>query len=135
MKIGDLLKTLLLGSICTDFSCAKCCKNTSMFLSQDDIDRIVAQGYAENDFTFRNKEGFFQLKNVEGECYFLKNNKCQIYEFRPTGCRFYPIIFDLDKNKAVLDDECPLIETITEKTIKTFEKDLRKFITNMLREK
>jgi len=106
-----------------------------MFLSKEDVDRIISQGFKQNDFCFKNEEGFFQLKNIDGECFFLKNNKCQIYEFRPMGCRFYPIVFDLDKNKAVLDDECPLIDTITEKTTKNFETDLRKFVTKILREK
>ncbi|MHA1504757.1 MAG: YkgJ family cysteine cluster protein [Candidatus Heimdallarchaeota archaeon] len=129
------MKTLLLGGICTDFSCAKCCKNTSMFLSLGDIDHIVAQGYTQIEFCFKNEDGFFQLKNIDGECFFLKDNHCQIYDVRPTGCRFYPIIFDLDKNKAILDDECPLIDSISEKTIKNFETDLRKFIMKILREK
>jgi len=129
------LKTLSLGSICTDFSCAKCCKNTNMFLSLSDINRISSQGFNQKDFCFKNEEGFFQLKNISGECFFLKDNKCQIYDIRPTGCRFYPIIFDLDKNKAVLDDECPLVDTISEKTLKNFENDLRKFVTKILKEK
>lgn len=106
-----------------------------MFLSRDDIERIKTLGFNEDEFCLLNEDGFFQLQNVDGECFFLKNNKCQIYDVRPTGCRFYPIIFDLDKNKAILDDECPLINSITEKTTKTFEKDLRKFVTNMLKEK
>ena len=106
-----------------------------MLLSRDDISHISSHGYDQNDFCFQNEDGFIQLKNVKGECFFLEDNKCGIYDIRPAGCQFYPIIFDLDENKAILDDECPLIDSITEKTIKRFEDDLRKFVLQILKEK
>ena len=104
-------------------------------LSLRDIEKIEKLGYKKNDFCFRDEDGFYKLRNVNDECYFLEKNRCQIYGNRPQGCRFYPIVFDLDENKAVLDDECPLISTISNKTLQNFTKDLKKFINNLLREK
>ena len=134
-KSGDLLKSIQLGGICSDFSCAKCCKDTKMILSSNDIQNIVECGYKKEDFCFTDDEGYTRLKNIGGNCFFLQDNKCIIYSSRPQGCKFYPIIFDLDKNKAVVDLECPLAESISSKTVTTFTKDLRKLIRKILEEK
>ncbi|NHJ48158.1 MAG: YkgJ family cysteine cluster protein [Asgard group archaeon] len=130
---GDNMRTLQLGGICTDFSCAKCCKDTKMMLSQKDIDEITKLGYDKNDFCIL-VDGFYQLKNIDDQCYFLQNNQCQIYSHRPQGCRYYPIIFDIEFNKAILDDLCPLIGSINEKTVSNFSNELRKFANKLLRE-
>ena len=106
-----------------------------MMLSFRDIEEIEKLGYEKEDFCFLDEDGFYKLQNVEGECFFLKNNECQIYASRPQGCRFYPIVFDLDTNKASLDEDCPLIHTISEKTLQSFTKDLKKFVNNLLKER
>lgn len=104
-------------------------------LSLNDIEKIEKLGYKKDDFCFQDEDGFFKLRNVTGNCFFLVENKCQIYTDRPQGCKFYPIIFDLDLNKTSLDEDCPLIHTISEKTLQNFTKDLKKFVRNLLREK
>ncbi|MFX1371785.1 MAG: YkgJ family cysteine cluster protein [Promethearchaeota archaeon] len=93
-------------------SCGKCCINTEMILSQQDIDLII-QNYPkkleEEEFIFKNQNGFFQLKNSIEKCVFFDNNlmKCKIYKSRPQGCRFYPMIYDTSKKKCTLDKDCP----------------------------
>ena len=129
------MKSLQLGGICSDFQCALCCKDTEMILSKKDIKRIIEAGYNEKDFCYVDQEGCYKLKNVEGNCYFLKENKCIIYQIRPQGCRFYPIIFDLENNKAILDTECPLIDTISQSIVSRFSSDLRKFINLIIKKK
>jgi Fe-S-cluster containining protein len=129
------LKSLSLGGVCVDFTCAICCKDTKMMLSLRDIEKIEKLGYKKNDFCFQDEDGFYKLHNVNGECFFLVENECQIYSDRPQGCKFYPIVFDLDENKAVLDDECPLITNISNKTLQSFTKDLKKFVSDLLRER
>ena len=106
-----------------------------MILSSEDIKRIVDNGFIQEEFAFLDEEGFFRLKNVDGDCFFLRENKCIIYSNRPQGCKFYPIIFDLDKNQAVVDPDCPLATTLSSKTITSFTKDLRKFIRKIMEEK
>jgi Fe-S-cluster containining protein len=52
-------------------------------------------------------DGWLQLKNYDGRCVFNDGKKCSIYEYRPEGCKLYPIIYDEDKNHATLDVDCP----------------------------
>jgi len=105
-----------------------------MMLSIRDIEVIENLGFKKEDFSFKNEDGFYLLRNIGGECFFLTKNKCQIYTHRPQGCGFYPIIFDLESNKALLDEECPLIHTISEKTLQSFSGDLQKFVKKLLSE-
>jgi hypothetical protein len=92
--------------------CGKCCLETEMPLSNNDINLIIENSFnnlTQEDFTVKNNEDYFQLKNIDGNCFFLDPNSkiCKIYANRPRGCRFYPLIFDYDRDKCVLDDECP----------------------------
>ncbi len=32
---------------------------------------------------------------------------CKIYEIRPFGCQFYPIVLDPSSNRCSYDTECP----------------------------
>ena len=106
-----------------------------MMLIRSDIEKIIDLGYKEEDFSYRDEDGFTKLRNINGECFFLKENKCTIYDDRPQGCKFYPIIFDIDFNKAIIDPECPLHGSVAQKTISLFEKDLRKFVRKIIYEK
>lgn len=55
----------------------------------------------------------YEMKKLEGDCVFLKENKCTLYEHRPLICRFYPfeLKFDADKDTHVFTatSECPMI--------------------------
>ena len=92
--------------------CGNCCRETEMILSKQDIENIINSqriNLKEIDFVKKTIEGFFQLKNVNGFCIFFDSttNLCKIYDVRPQGCRFYPLIYDSDKNSCVFDSECP----------------------------
>lgn len=93
-------------------NCGNCCIRTEMILSQYDIDLIV-QNYPKNikrkDFVIKNRSGYFQLKNTASHCVFLDylSKKCKIYEYRPQGCRFYPLTYDFQKSKCIFDKDCP----------------------------
>ncbi len=57
---------------------------------------------------------FYEMKKnpQNGQCIFLKNNQCTIYEVRPLICRFYP--FELSTNEDDVfvfraTEECPSI--------------------------
>jgi len=87
-----------------------CCFDTEMLLLDEDVKRITALGYDEHFFV-ETLEGFKTLKNSNaGRCVFHDGTKCTIYENRPKGCKLYPIIFDVDYNKAVKDTFCPYRE-------------------------
>lgn len=96
--------------ICKD--CGKCCIETEMLLSSKDIARIKKNNPKHlkiANFVRKTEEGFNQLKNVKGYCVFFDRaaKMCTIYDVRPQGCRFYPLIYDSDKKLCVLDHECP----------------------------
>lgn len=93
-------------------NCGKCCLETEMILSQQDIKIIInslPNNIRKEDFTFKNINEQYQLRNIEGHCFFLdySNKECKIYKFRPQGCKFYPLIYDINKKKCRLDEECP----------------------------
>ncbi|MHA1720651.1 MAG: YkgJ family cysteine cluster protein [Promethearchaeota archaeon] len=119
-------------------SCSKCCFYTEMELSNQDIKRIEDKniyGLKRDDFCVK-VEGFFKLRNVDNHCIFLNpdSNLCKIYSYRPTGCKFYPLIFDQEKNKCIIDDDCPY-KNLFYKHKPIFKKNchnLRKWISNEL---
>ena len=122
--------------------CGMCCLETEMPLSESDIKLIIEHSSCDltrGEFVVKKNKEYFQLKNVNDHCYFLDETSkaCKIYEIRPQGCRFYPIIYDFDKNKCVFDVECPrtekfhIKETEFKKTcnqIKTFIREELKII-------
>ncbi len=117
--------------------CGKCCINTEMILSQQDIEKIIKfypKKIKKKKFSFINQNGFFQLKNSTNHCVFLDNlsMKCTIYDFRPQGCRFYPLIYDIDEQLCKLDADCPRTHVFYESK-QDFEKSCRN-LKNFLRE-
>jgi len=112
---------------CTEIACYECCKETEMQLSEEDIRRIELLGYSRNDFSIE-IDGVRVLRNVNGHCYFLKDGRCSIYKHRPKGCRFYPVIYDVERNKAIVHDFCPLHKEVSPATIKKVEKELVRHI-------
>ncbi len=99
-----------MNSNCKD--CGKCCEETEMPLSSRDINLILENSInnlKQEDFAVKINENYFQLKNIDGHCFFLddKSKKCNIYAYRPRGCGFYPLIFDYDRDKCILDEDCP----------------------------
>ena len=107
--------------------CGKCCHNTEMPLTEEDIKRIESLGYDRRDFTVK-IDGIYRLRNVNGRCFFLdEDNRCKIYEYRPLGCRIYPIVLDLERG-AVVDDLCPKKNEIREEDIRRVEPFLRELV-------
>jgi Fe-S-cluster containining protein len=112
-------------------NCDICCKETMMELSSEDIEWIERKGYHLKEFSVIN-DGVTQLRNVDGYCYFYNraNKKCKIYEIRPVGCYLYPIV-DLANEGAIVDDLCPMGQTISEQEFRTKEKILDKLLKKL----
>ena len=92
--------------------CGKCCLETEMLLSKKDINLILQRRsiyFKKIDFVIKNEDDNYQLKNKNGHCVFLDLplKLCKIYEIRPQGCRFYPMIYDANKKKCIIDKDCP----------------------------
>ena len=119
--------------------CGICCLETEMFLSNSDIKRILkkySDFYEIKNFAKLTKYGFYQLRNINHHCFFFdpETKKCKIYDVRPKGCRFYPLIYNLEFKKCILDKLCPNRELFYE-TSSELRKNcikLRKFIEKEL---
>jgi Fe-S-cluster containining protein len=115
-----------------------CCLDTQMLLSKDDVN-LILKNYPDKlkkeDFIFEINR-YFQLKNINGHCVFFDSytEMCKIYKYRPQGCRFYPLIYDKDKETCIFDEDCPRnhlfynSSTIFEKTC----KKIKEFVRNQL---
>ena len=99
-----------MDELCRD--CGVCCLKTEMILFDSDLELIINNYHEElkvDQFAHKNDDGIYQLDNIEDNCVFFDNRlkSCKIYEFRPKGCVFYPLIFDIEENRCIIDDECP----------------------------
>lgn len=113
-----------------------CCIETEMTLARKDVERIDALGYSRKDYLIATDDGFCQLRNIEGHCYFYnpETKLCVIYESRPDGCRYYPIIYDLRKRKCVTDRDCPSRETVERDEIRKVCHKVRKLVETLVQE-
>lgn len=76
----------------------KCCTSHGeygfVYLTLKDRQRFAKYlKITTTEFTKRycNKtDGYFHLKDQDGDCQFLKSKRCTVYEARPTQCRTWP---------------------------------------------
>jgi hypothetical protein len=104
--------------------CGVCCEKTEMMLSAADVERLERRGYSRHKFMRYDKHGFARLKNRGGFCVFYDAEKCRckVYRHRPLGCRIYPVIYC--EKEAVVDDLCPMKNTVSEIELKRKGKDV-----------
>jgi uncharacterized protein len=105
-------------------ACANCCKTTSPVFYPRDIERAAAElGMKPGVFTEKylriDEDNDYVLKS--SPCAFLlPDNRCSIYDARPTACREYPHT-NRKKMRQLLDltfrntQVCPAVARITEK--------------------
>jgi len=110
-------------------NCGKCCEKTEMELSSKDIKRLEETGYRLEEFAVIDDDGVTQLRNVDGWCYFysLADKKCRIYGKRPLGCYLYPVVFLVNEG-AMVDELCPMGQTISEQELRMKGKILVKLL-------
>jgi len=115
-------------------NCFECCLETEMPLSEKDITRISNLGFNIEDF-LEEQEGFMVLRNINGRCFFLGDGLCKIYENRPEGCKYYPLIYDLETDEFVIDDLCPRAQDFDASIYQPLYEPIRYFIYMLLSEK
>ena len=116
----------MLGVRCSN--CGICCEETMMELSSEDIERLEEMGYRLEEFAVVD-DGVTRLRNIDGYCCFYSraDKKCQIYEKRPMGCYLYPVVY-LANEGAIVDELCPMRQTISEQELRTKGKILDKLL-------
>lgn len=126
-----------------EIDCAKfcpdvriCCTETEMTLTREDAKRIDALGYSREDYLLRVTGGFCELRNVKGFCYFYspEEKTCKIYDARPEGCRWYPVIYHSQRRKCVRDSDCPAIETLGRDDIRKVCHKVRSLVEKLREE-
>jgi len=120
------------GLICREHGCSSCCEENSMPLTVRDIRKIIKNGYKSADFIVMSR-GERHLRNSEGKCVFLEGGQCNIYSFRPEGCRLYPLLYDPSNDSIVIDPACPHRGEF--KINQTSAEKLRKLVKTVKREK
>ncbi len=115
-------------------NCHECCLETEMPLSEKDITRISDLGFKIDEF-LEEQDGFMVLRNIENKCFFLKNGLCSIYEDRPEGCTYYPLIYDLEIDEFLIDDLCPHAQDFNPDIYQPLHEPIRFFIYMLLSEK
>ncbi len=101
-----------------------------MLLSEEDISRLEKQGHTQGSFVRFDNEGYALLRNRQGYCVFYNSAKrrCEVYVFRPSGCRVYPVIQDEDAT-IIMDPICKAQDSVKER-----EKRLKgKKVTQLLK--
>ncbi len=107
--------------------CGLCCIKTEMELLPEDIERLVSLGYKLEDIAYYDGI-YWRLKNINDHCVFydVEKRECKIYDYRPIGCRLYPLQFDGEK--VIIDKSCPEWRSISRSEVKRLEKYVIMFI-------
>lgn len=102
-----------------------------MELSRKDVERLEEMGYHREEFTVIDKD-VTRLRNVDGYCYFysLTHKKCKIYLRRPLGCYLYPVVYLMNEG-VIVDELCPMGETISEQELRVKGRILFKLLETM----
>jgi Fe-S-cluster containining protein len=113
-----------------------CCMDTEMTITKADAKRIANLGYRREDYLVRTTDGFCQLRNINHYCFFYDSERklCRIYESRPDGCRFYPIVYDMRKRKCITDKDCPSRKTMTRDEIRKLCHKVKALVNQLRRE-
>lgn len=109
--------------------CGVCCEKTEMLLSRADIRLLEKAGHEKQKFVRFNGQGFAQLRNRRGHCVFYQIEKCrcEVYRYRPLGCRIYPVIYS-EEDGVIADDLCPQAGRVSEKEIDSKRVKLRELL-------
>jgi Fe-S-cluster containining protein len=105
-----------------------------MTLSEKDITRIQRLGYEIEEF-LEEKDGFMTLRNIDNHCTFLKNKRCSIYENRPQGCRYYPLIYDFDIEDFAIDNLCDHHDDFDLEIYRPLFDSVQVFVYNLMGER
>lgn len=109
-------------------SCAACCKNYSPRFKGPDLKKIGKYlGMKETElmdlYLYRDEDGDYVMKTTP--CAFLgPDNRCGIYEVRPSDCRRFPYIDEdvfLKRKELTLKNLsfCPIAQDMLEKLMET----------------
>lgn len=107
---------------CPVGKCGLCCHYPRVTMSDTDIDKILKNtDYTEDDLAKviqQDERGKFMNCSGEGGCFFLKDNSCTIYKYRPDVCYLFPIQGGVD---AMIEGQAVQIMRIKLKCLAAIE--------------
>lgn len=101
-------------SICLENCCGKNKDINEPILLPYEIERFNSDDLSTEDGTI------FRIKRAEdGNCKFLKDKSCGIYDKRPMECRIYPYVFNFINGELSLelDKKCPQGHCLKDETL------------------
>ncbi len=102
----------ILGPRCTNQCNALCCKRYSLVLSEKEMKIVVGEKETElrAHGKLKPRMGGGWLLNIDGGCPALdKNNRCTVYQNRPSVCRNAPFVFDEDYKMVKVGCGCSAV--------------------------
>ena len=128
--------------------CGECCsgKNNEVMVSPDEIDLLCkASGLCQDQITEPYPEwiqedgttltfGRVLRRGEDGNCMFLKNNRCAVYANRPHICRTYPFMLDGEEllvfacSGCTTGEETPETEQIAKDLLTRKEAEDKEFL-------
>jgi hypothetical protein len=107
-----------------------------MLLSEADARLLEREGHSRNDFVLVNRQSFAHLKNQRGHCFFydIDKKRCRAYKSRPLGCRIYPVVYSEDEARVLVDDLCPMGNTVSDIEIERKGKKLVRLLRRIDKE-
>ena len=104
-----------------------CCHNCAV-LTYDEVSEVITNAMMKYGLElepkkyFRTVKGehgtYFAVKIIKEQCIFLtRENRCRIYECRPTLCDLYPVI-DVD----AVDERCPIANKLSKETLAVLKR-------------
>jgi len=93
---------------CGNNNCLNCCKNAKIQLIHEDINNIVLYGYYDAYFVDENNGVKTLSTREDGSCVFLNQDTgvCDVYQSRPSGCRFRPYLINEHQQQPTIDEDC-----------------------------
>lgn len=102
--------------------CGNCCRELKPLITSREIKLLsnfihIPKDKFKEDYIECNEGGNFKIKGTP--CPFLKDNKCMVYEYRPSACKSFPYLhkrgftarlIDVIQNYAI----CPIVFNVYE---------------------
>lgn len=119
--VADLNRKISSAIDCT--ACANCCKILEPPVHKHEIDRLSNIKNVQTEIfelKYVGKESSTHIQFLKCQpCIFLQENKCGVYEFRPTSCADYPHLTQPNfkyRWKSVMTNYalCPIVYNVVE---------------------
>lgn len=124
--------------------CGECCRWSGyVYLTESDIKKLEDKLGNSDNYTrtvHSGKDVVLKNKEDSKDCVFLKNDKCEIYDFRPEQCKDFPITYTPECPGFCKTKKEATMHTMAQKVTELYQKiatgetteDFEKAVSNNL---